>query len=246
MSLDFVIPALRVLLGLKPLTTTAYPLRVMAGIQFNQNAGFRIKPGMTAFIITLLFIALWLPLTAYAAKNILVLGDSLSAGYGIAAEKSWVSLLQQELSHTHADFHVINASTSGETAQGGRQRIAGALKLHRPAIVIVALGANDGLRGYPPTAIEANLGEIIKQAQRANAKVLLVGMKLPPNYGKAYVTKFQNIFPRLAKTYRVRLLPFLLEGLAADHFQPDNLHPTAPAQPLILRNVLQQLKPLLN
>jgi len=193
----------------------------------------------------LLFVALWLPHTAHAAKNILVFGDSLSAGYGIAAENNWVRLIQQELERTHPGFNIVNASISGETALGGRQRIARALQQHRPAIVIVELGANDGLRGYKIADIEAHLGEIIKQAKRSRAKVLLAGMKLPPNYGKPYITDFENMYSRLAAIHRVRLLPFLLEGVAPEQFQADNLHPTAQGQPRMMQNVMQQLKPLL-
>jgi len=193
----------------------------------------------------LLLGALWLPCTAFAAKNILVFGDSLSAGYGVAAEKSWVHLMQQELERTHPGYNIVNASISGETALGGRQRIDKALQQHRPAIVIVELGANDGLRGYKTADIEANLGEIVKQAKRSRAKVLLIGMKLPPNYGLPYITEFENMYPRLAAKHRVRLLPFLLEGVAPEQFQADNLHPTAPAQPRILQNVIQKLESLL-
>jgi len=188
---------------------------------------------------------LWLPLSAYAAKNILVFGDSLSAGYGIAVAESWPSLLQQELAHNHPDYRVVNASISGETAQGGRQRIAGALRQHRPAVVIVALGANDGLRGFNVAGIEANLGRIIEDVRAARARVLLVGMKLPPNYGEAYVTQFEKMYPKLAKKYQIRLLPFLLEGVAPQQFQADNLHPTKEAQPQLMRSVLKELKPLL-
>jgi len=187
-----------------------------------------------------------LPLNAHAAKNILVFGDSLSAGYGIAIEKSWVNLLQQELTRTQSGFGIVNASISGETTVGGRQRIAKALKQHRPAIVIVALGANDGLRGYKPADIEANIGAIITQSHRAGAKVLLVGMEIPPNYGASYTRKFRDLYPRLAKKHRILLLPFLLEGVPADQFQPDNLHPTADAQQHIMLNVLQELKHLLH
>jgi acyl-CoA thioesterase-1 len=217
-----------------------------SGIQFNQNAGFRVKPGMTVLWIILLFVALWLPINAHAAKNILVFGDSLSAGYGIAIEKSWVNLLQQELIRTQSGFSIVNASISGETTVGGRQRIAKALKQHRPAIVIVELGANDGLRGAPIKDIEANLGKIIEQSQRAGAKVLLIGMEIPPNYGATYTRKIRELYPRLAKKHRILLLPFLLEGVAADQFQPDNLHPTADAQQHIMLNVLQELKHLLH
>ncbi|MDD5384910.1 MAG: arylesterase [Gallionella sp.] len=192
-----------------------------------------------------LFIALWLPFPAYAAKNILVFSDSLSAGYGIAVAESWPSLLQQELARSHPEYRVVNASISGETAQGGRQRIAEALRQHRPAVVIVELGANDGLRGYSVADIETNLGRIIEDARNARARVLLVGMRLPPNYGEPYVAQFGKMYPKLAKKYRVRLLPFLLEGVAPQQFQADNLHPTKEAQPLLMRNVLKELKPLL-
>jgi len=193
----------------------------------------------------ILLLALWLPLPAQAAKNILVFGDSLSAGYGIAVAESWPSLLQEELTLSHPDYRVVNASISGETTQGGRQRIAAALREHRPAVVIVELGANDGLRGYRIADIEANLDRIIKSARDARAGVLLVGMKLPPNYGESYVTQFAKMYPKLSKKYRTRLLPFLLAGIAPEQFQADNLHPTKEAQPQLMRSVLKELKPLL-
>lgn len=189
--------------------------------------------------------ALWLPLNAHAAKNILVFGDSLSAGYGIAVEENWPVLLQQELARNGSAHRVVNASISGETTLGGRQRIAQALKQHRPAVVVLELGANDGLRGYGVADAAANLGEIVAAAQRAKARVLLVGMRLPPNYGKSYVAQFEQMYPRLARQRNIRLLPFLLEGVPPEQFQPDNLHPTAEAQPLLMRNVLKELKPLL-
>ena len=195
--------------------------------------------------IIFLFAALLLTNAAYAEKSILVFGDSLSAGYGIAVEQNWLNLLQQELQRTRTKFSIVNASISGETALGGRQRIAKALQQHHPAIVIIELGANDGLRGFSTADIEANLGEIIDEANRSHAKVLLVGIKLPPNYGEPYITQFQNVFPRLADKHRVKLLPFLLEGVAPAQFQADNLHPTAEAQPQIMSNVLKELKPLL-
>jgi acyl-CoA thioesterase-1 len=179
-----------------------------------------------------------------AEKNILVFGDSLSAGYGIARDASWVNLLQQELRRSHPQFGVVNASISGETAAGGLRRIAKALQEHHPAVVIVELGANDGLRGNSLAAMRGNLSAIIGQAQRAKAKVLLVGMRLPPNYGKAYVDEFQNTFAQLAKKHRVALLPFLLDGVSAEQFQADNLHPDSDAQTRIMGNVLQALRPL--
>jgi acyl-CoA thioesterase-1 len=196
--------------------------------------------------IILLLVTLWLPLSAQAANNILMFGDSLSAGYGIAIDKSWGNLLQQELQRTRPGFHVVNASISGETTTGGRERIAKALRQLSPKIVIVELGANDGLRGAPIRNIEANLAYIIKQSQRSGAKVMLLGMKLPPNYGLAYTTQFADVYPRLAKKYRIPLLPFMLEGVAADQFQADNLHPVAGAQPLIMHNVMRKLEPLLH
>ena len=193
----------------------------------------------------ILLLALWLPLSAHAAKNILVFGDSLSAGYGIAVAESWPALLQQELARSHPEYRVVNASISGETTQGGRQRIAGALREHRPAVVIVELGANDGLRGYRVADIEANLGGIIEATRAARTRVLLVGMRLPPNYGEPYVTQFGKVYPKLAKRYRTRLLPFLLEGVAPQQFQADNLHPIKEAQPQLMQSVLKELKPLL-
>ncbi|WP_435626523.1 GDSL-type esterase/lipase family protein [Candidatus Ferrigenium straubiae] len=195
--------------------------------------------------VILLVAALWLPLPAQAAKNILVFGDSLSAGYGIAVAESWPALLQEELARSHPEYRVVNASISGETTEGGRQRIAAALREHHPAIVIAELGANDGLRGYRIADIEANLGRIIEAARAARAKVLLVGMRLPPNYGEPYVAQFAKMYPRLAKKYRTRLLPFLFEGIAPQQFQADNLHPTKEAQPQLMRSVLKELKPLL-
>lgn len=193
----------------------------------------------------ILLLALWLPLSAHAAKNILVFGDSLSAGYGIAVAESWPALLQEELARSHPDYRVVNASISGETTQGGRQRIATALREHRPAVVIVELGANDGLRGYRVADIESNLGKIIASARDARAKVLLVGMRLPPNYGEPYVAQFAKMYPRLAQKYRTRLLPFLFEGIAPQQFQADNLHPTKEAQPQLMRSMLKELEPLL-
>jgi acyl-CoA thioesterase I len=196
--------------------------------------------------LVLLFVALCFSQTTFAAKNILVFGDSLSAGYGIALEQSWPNLLQKELARTQSQFNVVNASISGETTIGGMQRISKALQQHGPAIVIVELGANDGLRGYNLADTERNLDKIIAQSKRSKAKVLLIGMQLPPNYGEAYETKFREMYQQLAKKHRILLLPFLLEGVTANQFQPDNLHPIADAQQHIMLNVLQELKHLLH
>lgn len=186
-----------------------------------------------------------LPGTVAAQPNILVLGDSLSAAYGIPREAGWVNLLQQELQHSHPQYQVINASISGETTTGGRQRIVAALLQHQPAIVILELGANDGLRGTPVADTEANLADLIQKSRQAHAKVLLLGMQLPPNYGVDYTARFKGMYPKLAQRYHVALVPFMLEGIAPEQFQADNLHPVARAQPLILHRILQKLAPLL-
>lgn len=178
-------------------------------------------------------------------KNILIFGDSLSAGYGIDTNDSWPVLLQQEFDRIHSGFKILNASISGETSLGGRQRLAKLLEQYHPAVVIVELGANDGLRGFSTADIESNLNEILLQISQIHAKTLLVGMKLPPNYGEPYISQFQGMFPRLAEKRRISLLPFLLDGVSADQFQADNMHPAAAAQPQVMRNVLQALKPLL-
>lgn len=185
-----------------------------------------------------------LPGTA-RAETILVFGDSLSAAHGIPREAGWVNLLQQELQRTHPRYRVANASISGETAGGGLQRIAAALRQHRPAIVILELGANDGLRGTPIADIEASLAALIGQARKSRAKVLLLGMRLPPNYGGGYTARFEAMYAKLAQRYHIALVPFFLAGVAPDQFQADNLHPSAPAQPHILDTVWQGLKPLL-
>ena len=196
--------------------------------------------------LSLLVLIQFLPLSAHATKNIMVYGDSLSAGYGLAIDKSWVYLLRQELQRTQSGFSVVNASISGETTAGGKQRIAKALKQFKPKIVILELGANDGLRGTPIPSMEANLDYIIKKSLGTGAKVLLLGMKLPPNYGARYTTQFADVYPRLANKHHILLLPFLLEGVKPDQFQADNLHPTAEAQRHIMLNVMQELKHLLH
>lgn len=182
-----------------------------------------------------------------AAQSILVLGDSLSAAYGIAAERGWVALLGERLARERPDYRVVNASISGETSAGGRARVAAELARHRPAIVIVELGANDGLRGLSPAQMHDNLSAIVAAAQKARARVLLVGMKLPPNYGPDYTERFEAVFAGLQRRYRTAWLPFLLEGVAErrELFQPDHIHPTEQAQPLILQNVWAALRPLL-
>jgi acyl-CoA thioesterase-1 len=195
--------------------------------------------------IVLLIATLALPPSAQAAKNILVFGDSLSAGYGIARDDSWATLLQRELKKDHPQFDVVNASISGETTSGGLRRIGKALQEHHPDIVILELGANDGLRGGNLPQTEKNLDRIIRQIQQENARVLLLGMQLPPNYGPDYTRGFREMYPMLAKKHKTALVPFMLEGVPPEQFQADNLHPNAAAQPRIMHLILQALLPLL-
>lgn len=183
---------------------------------------------------------------AQAANTILIFGDSLSAGYGIARDDSWGNLLQTSLRKTHPQYEVVNASISGETTAGGVRRIVKAMGEHRPAVVILELGANDGLRGTPLNETEKNLNKIIQQAKKANAKVLLLGIQIPPNYGQDYTKRFSALYPKMAKKHQVNLVGFMLKGIPPEQFQADNLHPNAAAQPQILRNVLPSLTPLLS
>lgn len=184
--------------------------------------------------------------SALAAKTILVVGDSLSAGYGLRPEQAWPSLLASRLTERRLDYSVANISISGETTAGGRTRLQAALKTHRPAVVIIALGANDGLRGLALGQMRSNLEAMIAAAQKAGARVLLAGMRLPPNYGP-YADQFHEAFSQIARVKKTSLLPFLLEPVATrpEFFLPDNLHPTAAAQPLILDHVWGALAPLL-
>jgi acyl-CoA thioesterase-1 len=178
---------------------------------------------------------------AVGAPTILVLGDSLSAAYGIPQSSGWVSLLGERLKQRSANYTVANASISGETSAGGAARIGEALA-SKPAIVIVELGGNDGLRGLPVTEMKKNLAAIVQASKREGARVMLVGMQLPPNYGVPYVNQFRAAFAEVAKDERVTFVPFLLEGLdKREYFQADNIHPTAAAQPILLENVWKKL-----
>jgi acyl-CoA thioesterase I len=197
----------------------------------------------TLFLLAVVF----LPATAMAAPTILVFGDSLSAGYGLAKQQAWPALLETRLKDSGYSYAVVNASVSGETTAGGRSRLPAALQQHQPQIVILELGANDGLRGLPVAAMRDNLEAMIDAGKKSGARVMLVGMRLPPNYGKDYTEKFAASFSELAKKHKTALVPFLFEGFAAriDAFQPDRLHPTAETQALMLDTVWKQLKPLL-
>jgi len=184
---------------------------------------------------------------AATAKSIVVLGDSISAGYGIEVSQGWVTLLQQKLNEKDKGHIIHNDSISGDTTAGGLARINQALTLDKPDIVIIELGANDGLRGLPPELIKSNLAEIAHRAQQAGAKVLLLSMKIPPNYGKRYIDLFYNIYPQLATELGVPYVPFIMEDVALtkDMMQQDGLHPNANGQPVIADKVWRQLLPLL-
>lgn len=186
--------------------------------------------------------------TATKTATIMIYGDSLSANYGIPTEAGWVALLEKRLHSKSSSFRVVNASISGETTLGGRNRIEQALKQHRPDIIILGLGANDGLRGSSIKTIYNNLAEIITICQQHNTAVLLAGMQLPPNYGMTYTRKFRELYPQLAENYQIGLIPFLLDGFAENHdfFQPDGIHPTAEAQEIIADNVWLVLQTMLH
>ncbi|MEO8316306.1 MAG: arylesterase [Pseudomonadota bacterium] len=201
--------------------------------------------------IRILLFALLMACNAVASssggRTLLVFGDSLSAAYGLQVDQGWVALLQKRLDAQGYGYRVVNASVSGETTSGGRGRLARALEQHRPALVILELGANDALRGLPVKEAEANLATMIATIKAAKAKPLLVGIMIPPNYGQQYATSLADMYARLATANKVALLPFLLEGVALESrlMQSDGLHPNALGQPRVLENVWSPLKSLL-
>ncbi|WP_374709572.1 arylesterase [Massilia scottii] len=178
--------------------------------------------------------------SAYSApKTVLVLGDSLSAEYGLSRGAGWVALLEQKLKAEKIDAAIVNASISGETTSGGRARLPALLTQHKPDIVVIELGANDGLRGLPVAAAETNMRTMIELAQKNKARVLLVGMRIPPNYGRDYTERFFGMYKSLSTQYKAPLVPFMLDGVADKPalFQADRLHPNAQAHPVILANI---------
>jgi acyl-CoA thioesterase-1 len=194
----------------------------------------------------------WLPIAANAsaAKDepvILVVGDSLSAGYGIDIKQGWVTLLEQRLKTQGYGYRVVNASVSGETSVGARGRLQKLLELHRPGVMILEIGANDGLRGLPIAQTKDNLAAMLTQAKATGARVVVAGMQMPPNYGAKYTQEFAAVFVDVTKEHRQTLIPFFLDGVALDMqlVQADGLHPTAAAQPRLLDNVWKPLQPLL-
>jgi acyl-CoA thioesterase-1 len=182
-----------------------------------------------------------------APKTVLVLGDSLSAEYGLSRGSGWVALLDQKLKAEKIDAAVVNASISGETTSGGRSRLPALLAQYHPSVVVIELGANDGLRGLPVPAAEANIRAMIDVARKNNAKVMLVGMRMPPNYGRDYTERFFAMYKSVAQQQKAPLVPFMLEGVAEQPtlFQADRLHPTAQAHPTILANIWPTFLPLL-
>ncbi len=223
-----------------------------AGMQGNRargsGTGARRKALLGAAVRLLAGVALVVAATsAYSApKNLLVLGDSLSAEYGLQRGTGWTGLLQQRLQQSKADYRVVNASISGDTTIGGRNRLPALMTQHKPEVLVIELGANDALRGLPLKTSQDNLQAMINLARQQKAKVLLVGMQIPPNYGPDYTRRFAGMFQELAKSNKVALVPFFFEGIAADLslFQADRIHPNEQAQPRLLDNVWPYLKPL--
>lgn len=210
---------------------------------------FRLLLVLKTLLLSLFFSSFvaW-SVPAYAENpKIMIYGDSLSAAYGIPQQKGWASLLQQKLVSEHYQYDVVNASISGETTSGGASRIRNALSQIKPNIIILELGANDGLRGLPIESMIANLNTIIQEGKKSGAKILLVGMKIPPNYGPQYTKLFSQSYLKLSQEHQIPLVPFMLENVAAktNLIQDDGLHPNAIAQPLVLDNIWSKLKMLL-
>ena len=185
--------------------------------------------------------------TISSANTIVVLGDSISAAYNMPEEKGWVHLIQQTITDNGYPHTVINKSISGDTTAGGLARIDQALEQHKPNLVLIELGANDGLRGFPPILIKKNLRELIKRSKKAGAQVLLLSMRIPSNYGKRYTNLFYNNYPDLANEMDIPFVPFILKdiALAKDMFQEDKLHPNEKAQPIIAEKIWEYLEPVI-
>ena len=203
---------------------------------------------MTLQMILTFFLAASAMNAYSASKDILVLGDSLSAEYGLERGRGWVNLLQQRLAAEKIATSIVNASISGETTSGGRSRLQALLTKHKPDVVIIELGANDALRGLSLAATRENLEAMVNSAKKAKARVLLIGMQIPPNYGGDYTRQFSGLFPEVAKDSKSALVPFMLKGVAENPalFQSDRIHPNETAHPIILDNIWPYLKPLLS
>ena len=202
----------------------------------------KIKKRISSYLVLL---ALCLSPTWVFAKTVMVLGDSISAGYGIEPQQAWVNLLQKRLDQQYPKQHkVVNASVSGETTSGALARLPKLLQTHKPNVVVIELGGNDGLRGQPPQMIQKNLAQLIQQSQKTNASVVVLGMKMPPNYGTAYSKAFENNYKVVSQQFKVKLLPFFLEGVAGNKslMQKDLVHPNAKAQPILLNLAYPYIK----
>ena len=202
----------------------------------------KIKKRISSYLVLL---ALCLSPTWVFAKTVMVLGDSISAGYGIEPQQAWVNLLQKRLDQQYPKQHkVVNASVSGETTSGALARLPKLLQTHKPNVVVIELGGNDGLRGQPPQMIQKNLAQLIQQSQKANATVVVLGMKMPPNYGTAYSKAFENNYKVVSQQFKVKLLPFFLEGVAGNKslMQKDLVHPNGKAQPILLNLAYPYIK----
>lgn len=202
---------------------------------------------MRSVLAVLLLLLAAAPAQSAQPPVILVVGDSLSAGYGLAPGQGWVALLQQRLKQEGYGYRVVNASVTGETTDGGVQRLGRALATHKPAVVVIELGGNDGLRGLPLSRVRANLELMITRSRAAGAEVLLVAVRVPTNYGPKYASSFEGIYADLAKRYRIGSAALLDDGTGMDLalFLPDGIHPNAQAQPRLLDNIWPQLQPLL-
>ena len=207
---------------------------------FVQNRKFKKRISSYLVLLTLCLSPTWV-----FAKTVMVLGDSISAGYGIEPQQAWVNLLQKRLDQQYPKQHkVVNASVSGETTSGALARLPKLLQTHKPNVVVIELGGNDGLRGQPPQMIQKNLVQLIQRSQKANATVVVLGMKMPPNYGTAYSKAFENNYKVVSQQYKVKLLPFFLEGVAGNKslMQKDLVHPNGKAQPILLNLAYPYIK----
>ena len=207
---------------------------------FVQNRKFKKRISSYLVLLTLCLSPTWV-----FAKTVMVLGDSISAGYGIEPQQAWVNLLQKRLDQQYPKQHkVVNASVSGETTSGALARLPKLLQTHKPNVVVIELGGNDGLRGQPPQMIQKKLVQLIQQSQKANATVVVLGMKMPPNYGTAYSKAFENNYKVVSQQYKVKLLPFFLEGVAGNKslMQKDLVHPNGKAQPILLNLAYPYIK----
>lgn len=217
--------------------------------RYQTSSGSRIDIMLMRWcsVAVALLLCAWAHPAYSASKNLLVLGDSLSAEYGLPRGSGWVSLLQQQLRSEKHDLNIVNASISGETTAGGKSRLPALLQEHKPELVLIELGGNDGLRGLSLAATQANLRDMVAMANTSGAKLIIAGMRVPPNYGIDYSKRFAAMYQGLGREKQVKLVPFLLQGLddTERFFQPDRIHPNQLAQPIMMQNVWQVLKPML-